>query len=228
MRTTFAIISILILTGCARAPRPAATVPPGATTPPGIATPEAARAATCASCPVTLGNQASSAFGVPNGQQPNGCKTGISNGSPLPDPNCTPGAENPTVTLDVLRNPAFRTGCIRNCATTEQQKHVTYGWYSLTSPPDNTGPDQTCELDHLVPLELGGADTLDNIWPQCGPDGVSLNDRYFKQKDLVENYLTAQVKSGAMDLETARHQIATDWTPFLADAKQYCAAHSCL
>ena len=69
-------------------------------------------------------------------------------------------------------------------------------------------------------LEMGGADTLDNIWPQCGPKGVNLNDRYFKQKDLVENYLTAQVKSGAMDLETARHKIAADWTQFLAAAKQ--------
>jgi len=214
MRIILAIVSILILTACARAPRPTVT------TPPGVATPQAATVATCQHCPVRLSNKASSAFGVPNGQQRNGCKTGLSNGFPLPDPNCTPGAENPTVTLDVLRNPAFRTGCIRNCATSESQKHVTYGWYSLTSPTNNTGDKQTCELDHLVPLELGGADTLDNIWPQCGPAGVSLNDRYFKQKDLVENYLTRQVKSGAMDLEEARHQIATDWTPFLAAAKQ--------
>jgi len=214
MRIILALASILILTTCARAPRPTVT------TPPGVATPQAATVATCKYCPVSLSNKASSAFGVPNGQQRNGCKTGLSNGFPLPDPDCTPGAENPTVTLDVLHNTAFRTGCIRNCATSESQKRVTYGWYSLPSPPNNTGPDQTCELDHLVPLELGGADTLDNIWPQCGPGGVSLNDRYFKQKDLVEDYLTGQVKSGAMDLETARHQIATDWTAFLPAAKQ--------
>ena len=215
MRIILAVLSILILTTCARAPRPTVT------TPPGVATPQAAAVATCQSCPVSLSNKASSAFGVPNGQQRNGCKTGLANGLPLPDPDCTPGAENPTVTLDVLRNPAFRTGCIRNCVTTDSQKHVTYGWYSIPSPSNNTGDNQTCELDHLVPLELGGADTLDNIWPQCGPEGVSLNVRYFKQKDMVENYLTAQVKSGAMDLETARHQIATDWTSFLAEAKQY-------
>jgi hypothetical protein len=217
MRTGFAIVLPLLLAGCARTRQPAA-IPPS----------QAAKAPSCNYCPVSLSTQASSAFGMPGGQQPNGCKTGLSNGFPLPDPNCTPGAENPTVTLDVLRNSAFRTACLRNCATTEQQKHVTYGWYGLTSPPNNTGNNQTCELDHLVPLELGGADTLDNIWPQCGPNGVSLNQRYFKQKDMVENYLAAQVKAGAIDLETARHQIATDWTPLLADAKQYCAAHNCL
>lgn len=222
MRTVIPIITILILASCARGPRPVAT------TPPGVATPEAATIASCNSCPVALSNKASSAFGVPNGQHPNGCKTGVSSGFPLPDPNCTPGAENPTVTLDVLRNTAFRTGCIRDCVTTESQKHVTYSWYGLPAPANNTGPNQTCELDHLVPLELGGADTLDNIWPQCGPAGVSLNNRYFKQKDMVENYLTAQVKSGAMDLETARHQIATNWTPFLAKAKKHCASNSCL
>ena len=220
MRTVISTITILLLTSCTRAPRPVAT-------PPAVATPEAANTAGCNHCPVALSSKASSAFGVPGSQQPNGCKTVLSNGLPLPDPHCTPGAENPTVTLDVLRNTAFRTACLRDCASTESQKHVTYGWYSLTPPPNNTGNSQTCELDHLVPLELGGADTLDNIWPQCGPDGVSLNDRYFKRKDLVENYLTAQVKSGAMDLETARHQIATDWTPFVTAAKRFCAVNNC-
>jgi ATP-dependent DNA ligase len=26
------------------------------------------------------------------------------------------------------------------------------------------------------------------LWPQCGPNEVELNERYFKQKDAVENY----------------------------------------
>jgi hypothetical protein len=227
MRKALATVSILLLGSCARAPRPAPTTPPGATAP-RAAAPRAARAPSCSFCPVTLSSQEASAFGAPSGQEPNGCKAGSVSGFPIPDPNCTPGGENPTVTLDVLRNSVFRTACIRNCVTTEQKKHVTYGWYGVTSPPNNTGKNQTCELDHLVPLELGGADTLDNIWPQCGPEGASLNDRYFKQKDLVENYLAAQVKAGAMDLETARHQVAKNWTKFLAAAKQYCATSSCL
>jgi hypothetical protein len=82
-------------------------------------------------------------------------------------------------------------------------------------------------LDHLVPLEMGGADTIENIWPQCGPTGGTLWQRYFKQKDVVENYLTALVKSGNMDLAEAQRQIARDWTQFLDAAKGWCATHRC-
>ena len=39
------------------------------------------------------------------------------------------------------------------------------------------------------------ADTLDNIWPQCGPDAVTMNERFFKQKDCVETYLGFQVRA---------------------------------
>ena len=71
----------------------------------------------------------------------------------------------------------------------------------------------------LISLELGGADSLENIWPQCGPDGVTLTERYFKQKDMVENYLAAQVKAGKMDLAEVQQGIATDWTQYLEQAK---------
>jgi hypothetical protein len=155
------------------------------------------------------------------------CKIGTRNGFPTPDPSCTPGAFNPTITVAVLKNANFRTCCIRDKVESETAKKVAYGWYGLTAPKNNTGESQTCELDHLVPLELGGGDSMDNIWPQCGPSTASLNDRYFKQKDLVETYLADQVKAGVMNLSTAQHAIARDYTQFLAEAKQYCASHPC-
>lgn len=150
-----------------------------------------------------------------------GCQTQLSHNFPVPDPKCTPGAINPTLTTQVLRDPDFRTCCVRDNATSAAQKTTTYGWYGIPHPSDNTGQNQTCELDHLVSLELGGADTLDNIWPQCGPSGVSLPDRYFKEKDMVENYLAQQVKSGQIDLSVAQKGIASDWTQYLEDAKAY-------
>jgi hypothetical protein len=142
----------------------------------------------------------------------------MSRGFPIPDPICTPGAVNPTVAEDVLRNPSFRTACVRGHATTEHEKAETYRWYRVAHPGHNTGQNQTCELDHLVSLELGGADTLENIWPQCGPPNVALRQRYFKQKDAVENYLARQVKRGRMNLSEAQKGIATDWTQYLEDA----------
>ncbi len=59
-------------------------------------------------------------------------------------------------------------------------------------PRRNYGDLQVCELDHLVPLELGGADGLGNTWPEWGPSGAALNDRYFKIKDRVETTLPAK------------------------------------
>ena len=156
------------------------------------------------------------------------CKIGSKDGFPMPDPTCTPGAYNPTVTVAVLTNADFRTCCIRDKVESETAKKVAYQWYGITAPTHNQGQSQTCELDHLVPLEMGGADSMDNIWPQCGPNSAALMDRYFKQKDLVESYLADQVKAGTMDLSTAQHAVAKDYTQFLATAKSYCASHSCV
>lgn len=151
------------------------------------------------------------------------CSTRLRHGYPVPDPHCTPGGINPTVTADVLRNSAWRTGCIRDCSTSEAEKHIAYRWYGLHAPRKNFGENQVCELDHLVPLELGGADGLGNIWPQCGPSDAVLKERYFKVKDRVENYLADEVKAGRMPLERAQRGIAADWTQYLDAANRYCA-----
>ena len=140
----------------------------------------------------------------------------------MPDPSCTPGGIDPSVTADVLTDGSWRTACLRNCQSSEAQKHVAYAWYGIHKPKHNSGDTQVCELDHLVPLELGGADGLGNIWPECGPDSVTLHERYFKVKDRVENYLTDEVKAGRMPLATAQRGIAEDWTQYLAAANRYC------
>ena len=155
------------------------------------------------------------------------CKVRMSNGFPLPDPDCTPGASNPSLTLKVLRDPNFRTACVRDDASSANAKAGTYEWYRTPHPEQNKGVKQTCELDHLISLELGGADTLDNIWPQCGPSGVVLTARYFKQKDMVENYLAARVRTGAIRLADAQKGIAEDWTQFLEKAKDACKSGKC-
>jgi hypothetical protein len=143
------------------------------------------------------------------------CRARTSNGYPIPDPTCTPGAYNPTLPVATLNSPKFKTPCVRDKATTPAQKAHTYDWYEIAKPSDNSGQNQVCELDHLVSLELGGADTLDNLWPQCGPDAVTLNERFFKIKDAVENYLAREVKAGRMDQRAAQRGIAEDWTQYL-------------
>lgn len=150
------------------------------------------------------------------------CSVRARNGYPVPDARCTPGGVNPSVTADVLRDPAWRTKEVRNCAESEAQKHSAYRWYDIAKPQVNSNENQVCELDHLVPLELGGSDGMGNIWPECGPDGVTLKQRYFKQKDEVENYLAEEVRAGRMSLGEAQRGIARDWTQFLNDADLWC------
>jgi len=147
------------------------------------------------------------------------CKAKKKNGLPVPDPACTPGALNETLTLEVMEKSNFKTECVRDRAETGEKKEVTYTWYKIKKPADNTHQNQVCELDHLVSLELGGADTLDNIWPQCGPSKVILNARFFKRKDAVENFLAAEVRHGKITLAEAQKGIAEDWTQFLKDAE---------
>ncbi|MHB1022530.1 MAG: hypothetical protein ACYC46_06340 [Acidobacteriaceae bacterium] len=150
------------------------------------------------------------------------CSVRLRNGYPEPDPRCTPGGTNPSITLATLQDREWRTGCVRNCQTSEAEKHVTYEWYRLPRPHHNSGANQVCELDHLVPLELGGADGLGNIWPECGPADTVLRERYFKVKDRVENYLADEVRTGRMPLHDAQRGIAEDWTQYLEQANQYC------
>lgn len=68
------------------------------------------------------------------------------------------------------------------------------------------GAPGTYEVDHLIPLELGGDNGIANLWPEAAdpPPG-------FHQKDKVENWLHEQVCSGAIRLADAQRQIATDW-----------------
>ena len=155
------------------------------------------------------------------------CNTHLTNGFPVPDPNCTPGAINPSLTLETMQKKTFTTKCLRDVATSAQIKTKTYLWYNFKRPANNSGATQTCELDHLISLELGGADTLDNIWPQCGPKRVVLSKRYFKQKDMVENYLAAQVRAGNKDLAEVQKGIASDWTQYLEEARTACTTPSC-
>jgi hypothetical protein len=82
-------------------------------------------------------------------------------------------------------------------AVTEDEKRQVLAEYGL---PSSTG----YVIDHLVSLELGGSDELDNLWPEQTEES--------KRKDAVENALHLAVCQGQMSLADAQEQIATWWT----------------
>jgi hypothetical protein len=151
---------------------------------------------------------------------PGACRVLLKGDTPIPDPKCTPGAINPTITIEMIQDGTFSTKCVRSQGTSAAEKASMYEFYGISRPLQNYGETQSCELDHLVPLDLGGADTLDNIWPQCGPPSVPLTQRYFKLKDMVEIYLLKQVRDGKISLSDAQRGIAGDWTQYLPAARQ--------
>jgi hypothetical protein len=59
------------------------------------------------------------------------------------------------------------------------------------------------EIDHLVPLELGGSNRPANLWPQPLADA--------KKKDRVEDRLHELVCDGEMTLDAAQRAIERDW-----------------
>jgi hypothetical protein len=59
------------------------------------------------------------------------------------------------------------------------------------------------EIDHLVPLELGGSNRPANLWPQPLADA--------KRKDRVEEQLHDLVCAGRMSLDAAQRAVERDW-----------------
>jgi hypothetical protein len=69
------------------------------------------------------------------------------------------------------------------------------------------------ELDYLITPSLGGADNIQNLWPQ--PYSATWNAHV---KDQLENHLHELVCDGQVQLATAQNDIASDW---IAAYKRY-------
>ena len=127
-----------------------------------------------------------------------------------PDPARTPGATNPEITQQNIReticNPRWTTKSIRpEVSYTNRLKVGQIAEYGYS---DSRVRDY--EEDHFIPLELGGNPTdPKNLWPE--PFETSIPDGGAHAKDKVENYLHAEVCSGALTLPEAQHEITEDW-----------------
>jgi hypothetical protein len=124
-------------------------------------------------------------------------------GGQLPDPTCTPGAFDPAVTAAVLCSRGYRTSSYRPpAALTDRFK------YQEAYPAYGVAGTARTELDHLVSLELGGANDAANLWPESPPSP--------NPKDRIEGVLHAWVcavtgAAGQARLVRAQAAIARDW-----------------
>ncbi len=112
----------------------------------------------------------------------------------LPDPKLTPGK--------VAQNGKDRNGI------TEEMERKVFERYRI---PWRRRAE--FKIDHLIPLELGGADTIDNLWPQS----LRIKPYNAHRKERLTQRLLARIASGEMTLAQAQQEIREDWISCFVD-----------
>ena len=126
----------------------------------------------------------------------------LSNGVPaeLPNSKITPGYMRDVSVRELCTT---STSLVRNVPDSLKKKvFANYGM----SGNDRSTCSEGYEIDHLVSLELGGANDEKNLWPQsyCGENNAH-------KKDKLENELHRQICLGKMNIIDAQMCIKSDW-----------------
>jgi len=115
-----------------------------------------------------------------------------------PDSVLTPGA-----VLDVSDTDVCTPGYSKRVRhVTAETKRAVYAEYGITAhaPGDY-------EVDHLISLEIGGSNSIKNLWPES-----YLTEPWnARVKDKLENRLHQLVCAGTISLKEAQDAIAKDW-----------------
>jgi hypothetical protein len=122
-------------------------------------------------------------------------------GGQLPDPRCAPGGIDPAVTQADIHSTICVSGYTATVRPPEAQTESFK--FNEAYPAYGIASGTATELDHLVPLELGGNNSAANLWPEVPPTP--------NPKDSVEDALNAAVCSGRVTLASAQQAVAQDW-----------------
>ncbi len=123
----------------------------------------------------------------------------------LPNKTRTPGDA-----LDVTAKDVCKPGYSKLVRDVPQAvKNQAYTNYGITSRKPGE-----YEIDHLISLELGGSNSIKNLWPQS----YVTKPWNAHVKDKLENELHKEVCDGKISMATAQHDISADW---IAAYKKY-------
>ena len=153
---------------------------------------------------------------APNGRHVTGlpypptCTYQLGEDRRLPAHKCTPGSVRADITQDnigqTICNPAWSTDLIRPPQTeTDRLKTAVMAAYGVPA-----ADRARVELDHDVPLELGGSDDVTNFWPEIS-DIPGARPAWRNTKDKVETRLHAAVCAHEVMLVDAQWAIAMNW-----------------
>ncbi len=116
----------------------------------------------------------------------------------MPDPKLTPGDVLPVGLADIqVKGYSSK---VRNVPIeVKRQVYASYGIAHWV-----TGQ---YEVDHLIPLSLGGSNSTKNLWPES----YLTSPWNAHTKDALEDKLLSLVRSGKVDLHQAQQEIAANW-----------------
>jgi hypothetical protein len=115
----------------------------------------------------------------------------------LPSSFLTPGDAR-KVTKEQICAPGYAASIK---ATKESTKEEAFSRYGLRD-----GKSTTEILDHLIPVELGGTDNVENLWPEPAKGEWSA-----AQKDALEQKLLGLVCDGTLTVKQAQSAIKKNW-----------------
>ena len=116
----------------------------------------------------------------------------------LPDTGMTPGAALDVTAQDICV-PGYSKRVRNVPSAVKQQAYAEYGIASHE-------PGEY-EVDHLISLELGGSNSIRNLWPES----FRTQPWNAHTKDRLENELHRLVCAGQLDLAAAQQEIAGNW-----------------
>lgn len=131
----------------------------------------------------------------------------------LPNQSMSPGAIG---TTDITRLCPHVDPALEAARPDSSQKAAIYRAYGLSYPQ----APGAYELDHIVPIELGGApDDPENLYPEPNAPADPATERKYhlspafvhNPKDILEDVLHQDVCSGGVALSVAQQAMASDW-----------------
>ena len=131
---------------------------------------------------------------------------GVAVGGRAADPGAPVSVErNPMLTPGAILTTSKSTICRSGYSDTvrdvsEKTKDEVFARYGLVRPRYMLG---RYEVDHWVPLSLGGSNDITNLYPMAAPE--------YKRKDVVEVAALRAVCKGELGLSEAQFMIANDW-----------------
>ncbi len=117
----------------------------------------------------------------------------------LQDSACTPGAVFSGVTAKQVCRPGYSSS-VRSVP--DRVKRAVFTEYGIAGSHHGGA----YEVDHLISLELGGSNAIENLWPEAASPKPG-----FHEKDKLENALHRLVCNGTISLRTAQLRIRHDW-----------------